>query len=371
MGRNAMPRIAYRLDPKPSGGFHLGREGLEQEASAETFPSDSLFAALIFTLVQLEGADYAEHYVSSQWPQADQMVEPPFRLSSLFPCAGDLCLFPMPRPLHSPKGEGRPSTAKLFKHLKFVSPEVLHRLLAGDGMDDWLSEDNLGSQGALLQGGQVWISRRELSQLPTGWRKRDGEELKRTTLWKSEPVPRVTIDRITNSSQIYHVGRTSFAEGCGLWLLADVYSDTEKEWLEILLEHLADQGIGGERSSGYGTFSFTEITAPHLPSHDRAQRVMTLSRYNPTRSELEAGVLGEGASYELVDVGGWLSTPHGPPQRRRRVRMIEAGSILVTATTTITGQVVDVCPDYDQPGAPDHPVYRSGIALTVGVTGGD
>ncbi len=98
---------------------------------------------------------------------------------------------------------------------------------------------------------------------------------------------------------------------------------------------------------------------------------MTLGRYNPTEEELKAGVLGEGASYELVDVGGWLISPDGPAQRRKRVRMIEAGSVLMQPDgMTVTGRIVDVRPEYEQEGGPEHPVYRSGIALTVGVTGG-
>jgi len=96
---------------------------------------------------------------------------------------------------------------------------------------------------------------------------------------------------------------------------------------------------------------------------------MTLSRYNPTKDEIDGGVLHEGASYELVDVGGWLASPDGPAQRRKRVRMIEAGSVLV-APVPVVGQIVNVCPEYEQSVAPQHPVWRSGIALTVGVTGG-
>ena len=96
---------------------------------------------------------------------------------------------------------------------------------------------------------------------------------------------------------------------------------------------------------------------------------MTLARYSPTLAELQAGVLGADAAYELVDVGGWLWTPTGAAQRRKRTRLLEVGSVLV-ANGPVVGRLVDARPEYEKIGAPPHPVYRSGVALTIGVTGG-
>ncbi len=355
-----MAHIAYRLKQLPGGGFHLGREGLDQESSAETFPSDSLFAALVAVLLDLEGQEAVQAFVKSL-P----------RLSSVFPYAGDLLLFPMPRVRIISQQPAQPGMVKVLKKLQYVSPGILVQLLSGAPMDAWLPKIDGTAQGLLLQDGKVWISRQEVQQLPPGWQKLDDETLAQKAIWKTQRVPRVTVDRVTNSSQIYHVGRTTFAPGCGLWFLADV--DTQQQsLLDSLLLHLGDRGLGGERSAGYGAFEVEGVAAPPLPDVAQAPRVMTLSRYNPTEAELKAGVLGEQASYELVDVGGWLASPDGPAQRRRRVRMIEVGSVLMQPPgITITGQIVDVRPQYEQSGAPEHPVYRSGVALTVGMTGGD
>ncbi len=352
-----MARIAYRLKQSPGGGFHLGREGLDQEVSAETFPSDSLFGALCVTLLELEGAQAVE-----------QFKEHPPRLSSAFPYAGDLLLFPMPRLRIVSRQPAQPGMTKTLKRLQYVSPDILAQLLSGAQMDAWLPQIDGKAQGLLLQDGKVWISRREIQQLPSDWQKLDDETLAQKAIWKTQRVPRVAVDRVTNSSQIYHVGRTTFAPDCGLWLLAEVDSQQQR-LLDALLLHLGDRGLGGERSAGYGSFEVESIAVPRLPDVAGAPRAMTLSRYNPTREELQAGVLGETASYELVDVGGWLASPDGPAQRRRRVRMIEAGSVL-QHVTEIVGRIVDVRPQYEQDGAPAHPVWRSGIALIVGVSGG-
>jgi CRISPR-associated protein Csm4 len=356
-----MAYIAYRLTPPPGGGFHLGREGLDQEESAETFPSDSLFAALVATLLEVEGAPAVEGF-RSHAP----------RLSSAFPYVGSLLLFPMPR-LHDviPALPDRPGMIKAAKKLQYVSAAILERLLKGQPVDPWLPGDSATSKGLWLQDGKVWISGQERQLLPKDWQTLSAEVLKTKRLWTVSRVPRVAVDRVTNSSQIYHVGRTTFAPGCGLWFLADLDAG-QADWFTHLLQHLGDRGLGGERSAGYGGFTVERVQAPALPSGVGAPRVMTLSRYNPTETEWKAGVLGEGASYELVDVGGWLLSPDGPAQRRKRVRMIEAGSVLVQPEgITITGHVVNVCPEYPGPGAPSHGVYRSGIALTVGVTGGN
>ena len=363
-----MIRTAYRLNPKPGSGLHLGREGLDQETSAESFPSDSFFSALIATLVTVD-PDVVTEFMA-QWPQGDPVSEPPFRLSSLFPIAGDLPLLPMPRLRANLGNEQRTGIAKALKQLAYVSPAILERLLTGAPLDAWLPEDGgPAKKGLMLQDGKVWISREEVELLPPPWQKFGDKKLHDTPIWKVQPVPRVAVDRVTNRSNIFQVGRTVFAEGCGLWMLADI--NREGALLEKLLDVISDEGIGGERSSGYGTFHWRRIDAPALPSADRTNHVMALSRYNPTPGEWEAGVLGAGASYELVDIGGWMAAPGLPAQRRKRVRLIEAGSVLVN-TGPVTGRIVDVRPEYDQEGigAPAHPVYRSGIALVIGVPGG-
>lgn len=211
----------------------------------------------------------------------------------------------------------------------------------------------------------MWIDATEVGQLPARFQDLPINQLKDAKLWSIDTVSRVAIDRITNQSNIYQVGRTFFAPDCGLWLLADVYS--YEETLDEVLNHLSDTGIGGERSAGYGSFNLYPIPAPEIPSSSNSPYAMTLSRYNPTLQELEQGVLGEGASYELIDIGGWLSAIGVAGERRKRVRFIEAGSILdLRQNPTVTGRLVDVRPPDNVPNAPRHPVIRSGIVLLVG-----
>lgn len=350
-----MAWFTFRLRPAVGQGFHFGRAGYEQETSSEMLPSDSLFAALIVAFLERYGDPAA---FVQPWLEA----RPPFVVSSVFPYVGDIPLLPMPRLRVLLPDEFAPRARKAIKHLRYVSPAILRKLLDGQPLDrDWSPS---GPQLS-LQDGAIWLDPSERTALPERLQALPEEALKAIKIWKSDSVPRVTLDRASSSSQIYQMGRTVFAEECGLWFLADV-----SDWGDLLVElltDLGDRGIGGERSNGYGAFQLgAPLPVPNLSSSLETLRVMTLSRYHPRSSELAAGVLGDGAAYELVKVGGWLETPFGPAQRRKTVRMIEVGSVL--KNRGVVGELVDVRPDYDRPGALNHPVYRCGYALTVGVS---
>ena len=72
-------------------GFHFGRHGLGQEESSERLPSDSLYAALVSRLIELRG-----NAEVTSWANQFLRPEPPFLLTSVFPCAGQTRLYPIP-----------------------------------------------------------------------------------------------------------------------------------------------------------------------------------------------------------------------------------------------------------------------------------
>lgn len=364
-----MERVAYRLMPKSA--FHFGREGLEQHSSAETFSSDSLFSALVATLASVDVAR-VETFLAEFPPYGKT---PPLRLSSVFPMVGELPLFPRPRIKFQPKKDkqSQASSGKIFKKISYVSPSILLKLvngehdllndgdsdiengsnadLTGEHTDDLLND---GDSGNFLQNGEIWLTAEEKKSLPEDFQK------PQAYVWKIELVPRVTVDRVTQQSNVYQVGRTVFSSGCGLWFMAEVRDDETRKLLERLLKDLGDTGIGGERSAGYGGFISCCMPAPPLPKASEGYSLL-LSRYNPTVQELATPLLQQArCSYDIVDVGGWTGTPNVQAQKRRRVRMLEAGSVVYGQ---VTGQLVDVTPSNEF----KHPVYRSGIALTVGL----
>lgn len=344
-------------------GLHVGTgvEGLNE--ARPSVPSDTLFAALASAQRAL-GGDVA----SFTAPFAAR--KPPFLLTSAFPFARGVRFFPMPADLSaifSTEVLGAFEWNKPLKKIRYFSEGLLRKALNGETLDAWLfpkSEEEEPRQGVALQGGALWLLEEEIAALPRGLTHTDKRsmplrELRRQGVWKAHTVPRVTVDRISSTSNLYQAGRAVFSEGCGLWFGVAGQSSE----LPRLLDTLGEAGLGGERTVGYGAFSWFAGEPFSLPDPSPDQRAYLLSRYSPMEEELPA-VLAEPAAYKLEAVGGWLHTPDGAAQRRKRVWLITEGSLLAGAPR---GGLRDVKPEYDaRLGDVPHPVWRYGLALAVG-----
>jgi CRISPR-associated protein Csm4 len=365
--------------------LHLGRQGIGYEETVETCASDTLFAALVAQAATHEGLDprdgAAPAFARSFWDAVAARREPPLRHSSLFPRIGNLVLLPRPA-LDIPLGEEhRREIGKGFKKVRYLSPALFAAVCQGDAIPE---------MPLIVQQGKVWLTQQEAVRLPAPWAKRAKEtvaqwqaRLTATPIWKIDPVPHVTIDRLHNASNFYEVGRVWFTPGCGLALLVAYHDPNIRRMFELLLELVGESGIGGKRSSGYGACRFecqSDVTLLEtLTARTTAPRSVLLSRYLPHRDEMDA-LVSVGAAYTLVNVGGWLLSPGAMSQQRQQITLVQEGSILVAQQQPVIGAIADVRPDYRagkstyphpkygrDVGTP-HPVYRSGLALTVPVT---
>ncbi|MFQ6102118.1 MAG: type III-A CRISPR-associated RAMP protein Csm4 [Anaerolineae bacterium] len=345
----------YRLEPRPGAGFHFGLRGLAEESSGTHYPSDTLFAALVTVLAEVEGPEAVEEFAA---PFA--AGQPPFLLTSAFPRAADLPLLPMP--FVRVNLTEKPGQRKLLKRLRYVSPVIFNRILDGGPMDAYADDE--GGKGAFLQGGRVWIAAEEIEKLPETWKR---DRLRAQKVWKSKSVDRVAVDRVTSASTVYRTGRTVYAPGCGLWFGVRWAGEPDPAWqtqLETLLAHLSDVGIGGERSVGYGQFTpYTVPLALDLPEATPDGPTLTLSRYLPRQEELPDALRGKQAAYRLVTIPGWLSAPGRKSQRRRQVRMLVEGAVFRPVGPGPWGRMADARPA----GWEGHPIYRYGYACPVGV----
>jgi CRISPR-associated protein Csm4 len=361
------------------GGLHIGTRGVNLEEAATHLPSDTLFAALLDAWRRAGGdaAAFAAPFVTDE-------PHPPFLLTSAYPYAGGVRFYPMPADLACLFKAGTiRKRGKALKRIRYVSETLLLKALQGKPLDDDLFPEDERSEplgGLALQGGSYWLSGTETPELPEGLRRDPGKlhALRYLAVTSQERVPRVTVDRISSASTIYHAGRLTFAPGCGLWfgvsfpggdrsLAPD--GPTFSETLGRILRMLSEEGLGGERASGYGAFALSAGSpAIELPDPVPGELALLLSRYHPRPAELPGALADPGAAYRLTAVAGWLHSPDGAAQRRKRLYLVEEGS-LVCPPAYPAGDVTDVRPTYDNPaGDVPHPVYRYGLALAAGWT---
>ncbi|MEI7470455.1 MAG: hypothetical protein WCL57_19815, partial [Chloroflexota bacterium] len=195
-------------------GFRVGTRGINLEEASPSIPSDSLFSALVDCVSRL--GQNATHFVEQF------NSNPPFLLTSVFPRVGSIRLYPMPIGLLSQfNPNDRETHGKALKKIKFISEGVLLRLLNGDAPSTFLfpKADDVPTVGAALQRGEIWILLNETAQMPKSLQL-SGEKriaLFKQQVWQRDVVPRVTVSRETQQSQIFHTGRITFAAGCGLW----------------------------------------------------------------------------------------------------------------------------------------------------------
>ena len=327
-----------------TGPVHLAERGIGIEETADLAHSDTLFSALCWALRLGWGDNELGRLLD-----AFRHGEPPFLLSSGFPFAGTVRF--LPRPLLPLPAELPDALRKRWQSVRFISSDLFALWVRGDepALRQALAAEQITADSDV---GLTPAAAAHLPPIPAdgGW------------FWRRVAVPRVTLDRTSNASALYFAGRLQFAPACGLALFI---AWRDRQWqptIERALAELGELGLGGLRSIGYGAFHVTvgeDLILPDMPAESQA---VLLSLYAPLREELEAGVLGPGARYDFLVRGGWITAPDGTRYRRRTVRMLTEGGVIVQpATTPVRGTLVDV-----RPAIPHlHPVYRYGLALTV------
>jgi CRISPR-associated protein Csm4 len=377
--------VVYRLVARSP--FHLGERGVGIEETTTFLRADTLFSALCLTLREL-GYDlngFLGRYPRVRMAEAsasDLEIEqlpgeepPPLRISSAFPFAGDVHLWP--RPFLPPYGlrtfhDVRLPTqlGKTLKKVRFVSQTIFEHWLRGDSLLSFAAApdpDDPSSNGpkrlkmrdeCFLQGGQVWVTAAEAAKLAQSGITAGGE----LAIWRKQTASRVAVDRVTNRSQVYAAGRVHFAPRSGLAFLADYGDEAMQPIIEQALRMLGDSGVGGERSNGHGQFTLEIREAGWPASPAEANAFCTLAPYWPREDEVQAGVLDE-AAYQLVVRRGWVASPDAGNLRRRGVRMLTEGSVF---TRLPVGALADVKPldPVEVPNAP-HPIWRAGMAFPI------
>jgi CRISPR-associated protein Csm4 len=344
----------YRI--RPLSPLHFGERGVGLEETADTPHSDTLFSAVVWAWRMSDGAVCAEERLRAILAQTHSEGMPPFILSSAFPYA-DNVLF-LPRPLVPLKGRSGPSQEhQAWKRIRYVSWDRMHQIIHQGGTIPPIREDNL------LQGGNLWVTPGELGRL----RARFGDDMSEFYVWKSGQnalAARVTVDRISSTASLFFFGRVYFRDGCGLCVLVRYGSAEYRPLVERALRFLGETGIGGQRNQGHGQFALEQppdgdglLWTGNLPAPAVPNAALLLSLYHPTLREVQTGALRD-AQYDLLLRDGWIGSPDNSSERRLGLRMLAEGAVL--PHQPVVGDILDV-----RPAGFSHPVYRSGLALTV------
>ncbi len=318
---------------RPTGPWRIGPDSGVRDRVDRVFHSDSLYSAVSSAMAQLGTLD--------EWLDATARAgEPAVRFGSCFPYQGDTLLVAPPRNLWPPQA----SSKVRWKGARFVPVSVVETLAAGRTL----------SEGAWAIDGEsecLVPSRNPAVSGPF-----------RVAVRSSAAVDRDGVSVTPHSTACLE-----FTPDCGLWTVAQFADDAARDrWtgpVTAAFRLLADSGIGGERSRGWGRSEMPEITAGELPglllkhhNPDAENGYWLLSLFHPAEAD---GVDWQQGDYVLTTRGGRVESQAGWGDGKKLTRMVAEGSVLVS-TSAPRGQAADVAPD-----GFSHPVYRAGFALTI------
>lgn len=317
---------------RPTGPWRIGPDSGVRDRVDRVFHSDSLYSAVSSAMAQLGQLD--------AWLDATaRAAEPAVRFGSCFPYHGDTLLVVPPRNLWPPQA----SSKVRWKGARFVPLSVVETLAAGRTL----------SEGA-------WSV--------------DGESECLVPL-RNPAVPgpfrvavrsNAAVDRDGVSVTPHSTACLEFTPDCGLWTVAQFADDAARDqWtgpLTAAFRLLADSGMGGERSRGWGRAEMPEITAGELPGlllkqpDAETTGYWLLSLFHPADAD---GVDWAKGDYILTTRGGRVESQAGWGDGKKLTRMVAEGSV-IAAPSAPRGSAADVAPDGFA-----HPVYRAGFALAI------
>ena len=338
---------------------HFGELGIGMEKSSERVRSDTLFSAWM--------SSYARLYPNEIKGLLGQFLgkSPPMQMSSTFIYqeGKQRRIYYLPRPLKFPINYPQDDLAffKTYKKLNYLPLKVWRRWYQEEGFTD-ADEKELVNKTRGISGGVLAAA----GTFDYG---------KAFTIDK---VPKIAVDRVTRATNFYHTAFVRFQwqqdsseikSLSGLYFLLYFSQTNEKleEQLEAAMSLLGEEGLGGERSSGAGRFKveWQDLDSDWQKvveySETSASHYLVSLFWEDNQSLLEQLITNK-SSYEIQERGGWIV---GTNVRRQMVRMFTEGSVFPAQPQ---GKLIDVTPSELRTangGYKTHPIYRSGICLSL------
>ncbi|WP_456451321.1 type III-A CRISPR-associated RAMP protein Csm4 [Palaeococcus sp. (in: euryarchaeotes)] len=130
--------------------------------------------------------------------------------------------------------------------------------------------------------------------------------------YKTVDLPKVILDRVTQSSSIYYWEQVAFGENSGLFFLYSGREEVFRDYIKPAMKLLGDTGIGGKSTWGLGLFEpeFGEIEI----KTPKSEYFVTLSNAVPNKKPM---------MWNLLRKGGWSMG-----KRKPKITFIAEGSIV-------------------------------------------
>lgn len=314
--------------------LHIRAHGVGYEETGNIIHSDTLFSAIM-----------------SLWPSFyEDDIEslcktPPFIISSAFPFKKDMLFFPRPMVRIGNVHEKNDQKEKKLKKVEFISQGLLESILNGESGNLEFNEKDT------FQDGKFWHPNQ------SSFNKNND------IVFVERELQRVTIDRNTNSSEIFYFSEIVFKKDTGLFFLARFTERQIKQKFEPILRLLGDEGIGGDKRMGKGLFSLEIEEGFHILVPENVNGFLTLSLYYPEESEFNGGIRNN-ASYNLISRKGWLHAPGAMTLRRKEIRTFTEGSVFNAIGKQIYGTNPCVLEKNENLGLM-HNIYRYGISFNL------
>lgn len=332
--------------------------------------SDTLFSALCRNYRRLYGNRALEGLLEA-------VISGEFRLSSGFHGLrihsdpkgdreelGTVYFLPRPRKrleLEEESRERAKKNPKLLEGIRYLSLKAFEKLARGKKLA--VSEELIVDEAYLLD--EADRSRLGLES-PT-----DGKDLlDRVGLFERVDEQKAVVDRAGGDSDTFLSPKVRAkasryrAEGHRylleptVYFLLDYGPDLPEKKLLAAVRLIADQGLGGDRSTGNGLFEEVEIAETSrrfsdLIDPDGSGPWMSLSLLFPARNDFK-----EIESYSLIERTFYIESPDAGGRMGEKIRFLEEGAV---CGSRVEGSIEEVSPEGFEKRY--HPVYRYGRGL--------
>ena len=313
--------------------MHIGMGREVTDNSAHTLHSDTLSAALAAIRVQTKGAERIKEFINS------------FSISSAFPFWEGQLFLPKPQGrLHVKVEEKEESEIrKVLKGVQYIESSLWNKLIKGEVL---CVKPNQIHRNLLLA---------------------ESSNSLHPIISRSQVNERVSVSREDGrDAEPFFFEWDFYHSKAGLYILTDAKEELFEE-LYDLFTILGEQGIGTDRNIGGGKFEVEKGGTIELgETNENSNGQLLLSLFIPTEEELPKINL-KSSHYSILLRGGFMAGSYNErlrPLHKKNIYMFNVGSFFKTEDH-LQGKVVDLQPNWNSDEI--HPVYRSGLPLSVPV----